>query len=604
MSNRPRGLTRRRALIIVVTLLALGLGLWSRTTCVSLGLSRGVWVKQCPDGALRQTISLSAPSLKRGAPSTISVAATATWVSGPNDTRHTQPLKRFTTELSLVSGATVTPLPPSDWALEGVAARTEVALPQVPDGDYLLRARVVSTVGESTLDVPLALYAPGRFHVLTDRPLYEPGNTVRFRALALKANDLTPLEDRPGRWLVTDPDGELLLEEKAPSGPWGVVTGSFPLDKGARSGTWTVTWASGGDVATRTFTVKPFTLPRFRLEASTDKPFYQRGERPVLKGSVKYASGAPVANAKVELRWRVQGAWPPPTSWVSGDALPRLTTTSANGGFTVELPAIPMDLVGQATLAAALAAIDPAGDRVEGSAGVLLSEDAIAVQAVSELPAGLVEGFNNRLFLRATTADGRLLEGVTLNVRRLWEPADTGTDASVDEDGVASLQLDPGPPVNIIIPALPFRPPPPTPKLTRSNLEERLEGDVTLADRLTFDRLQAKLERCTRLVIDGEGGVEASLLVNAAGKVTAVTTDEGRLSACVKQTLLEAGFGAGRERFFDVTFRFDDSELPGLRAELDAAPEVPGSTGPWPTRCSTPATACRPASSPARFPGC
>ena len=40
-----------------------------------------------------------------------------------------------------------------------------------------------------------------------------------------------------------------------------------------------------------------------------------------------------------------------------------------------------------------------------GAASVLLSEDPIAVQAVTELGDGLVQGFNNRVYLRATTAD-------------------------------------------------------------------------------------------------------------------------------------------------------------------------------------------------------
>ena len=52
---------------------------------------------------------------------------------------------------------------------------------------------------------------------------------------------------RPGRWEVRGPDGTLLLEEKANAGDWGVVSGHFPLDRGADSGEWSVTWRSGSD---------------------------------------------------------------------------------------------------------------------------------------------------------------------------------------------------------------------------------------------------------------------------------------------------------------------------------------------------------------------
>ena len=54
------------------------------------------------------------------------------------------------------------------------------------------------------LDLPLPLYTPARIHILTDRPLYEAGNTVKFRAIALRANDLSPLEERPGTWRVIE----------------------------------------------------------------------------------------------------------------------------------------------------------------------------------------------------------------------------------------------------------------------------------------------------------------------------------------------------------------------------------------------------------------
>ena len=57
----------------------------------------------------------------------------------------------------------------------------------------------------------------------------DPDIVARLRGLELRARDLAPIESRPGRWIVTDPSGEVLMEEKAPSGKWGVVAGSFPL---------------------------------------------------------------------------------------------------------------------------------------------------------------------------------------------------------------------------------------------------------------------------------------------------------------------------------------------------------------------------------------
>lgn len=581
MRTQPHGAVSRRLVIGLAVGLAVIVGFASTQTCLRVGFSTGLWLDECPDGELRQTINVSAPELKRGAFGSVRVTVNATYLVAPNDQRRTEAITNFTPIVSLVSATGETQLPAKkSWEKAGGGLQAEVELPKVNDGDYTLRTRITSPIGEQVLDLPLPLYTPARVHVITDRPLYEPGNVVKFRAVALKASDLTPLEERPGTWRVTDSQGDLLLEERAPTGPWGVVSGTFPIDRGSQSGTWTVTWQSGATSESRTFTVKPFTLPRFRVEASPVKPFYRRNERPVLKGSVTYSSGAPVANAKLELNWNVSGQWPPPTSWVDGNALPKLATTNASGAFTAELPMVPDDLQGQATLSVSIGAVDAAGDRVEGGASILLSQDLIGTSGVTELADGLVEGFNNRLFLRATTADGRVLEGVTLNVKRLWEPTDKGTEAKVDEDGVASLQVDPGPPVNIVIPAMPFRPPPRTKLVVRNGLSERLglnedDGEVSLADRMAFDRLDAKLEPCARYVLDGGAEVSVGLLVRSSGAVVSMALPTSKLGKCMEGVLKSLQLGAGKERFFEASWSFNDEELPRFEITLDGFPQPP-----------------------------
>ncbi len=254
---------------IAIGALALAALIGSTQVCLSTGFTHGLWLNQCPDGELRQLISVNAGGLTRGATSSVTVSVQALYSVVNSENRHSATVTKFAPELALVANGAETPLPPQKgWQGGGGYLSAAIALPKVNDGQYTLRTRVTSTLGSTTLDLPLPLFTPARVHVITDRPLYEPGNTVKFRALVLKANDLTPLEERPGTWLITDPQGEVLLEEKAPTGPWGVVAGSFPIDRGAVSGEWTVSWRSGTAVEQRRFTVKPFTLPRFKVEAA------------------------------------------------------------------------------------------------------------------------------------------------------------------------------------------------------------------------------------------------------------------------------------------------------------------------------------------------
>jgi len=564
---------------VVAVAVGLGFGL----VFVESDICRDAWMKyglvltECPDGTIRQTGHVEVSGLRRGAKGTVTIGATAHYTTSGADAAQTAPVPYLDdVELTLVDAANkATPLAVEKWASFGDERHGTLTLPEVPDGDYRLHATFRTRLGAGELDVPLPLYTPARIHVLTDRPLYEPGNTVQFRAVVLRARDLSPIDGRPGTWMIKDPNGEVLLEEKAPAGEWGVVAGSFPLDRGAPTGTWHVAWSSADATDEVPFTVEPFTLPRFRVEATADKAFYRPGDAPAIRGAVLYSSGAPVAKAAIEITWHVDGAWPPPREW-SETLLPKVATTAANGRFELALPTVPADLQGQVTLTARLSAVDPAGDRVEGSARVLLSEDGIAVSAVTELGDGLVQGFNNRMYVRVTTPDGGVVANRPITVKRAWQPNDAGVTAQLDADGVASLQLDPGPPVNVVIPALPWRPAARPQLVTRGEIEDLLGDDgAALADQVEIDRWLAALAPCAKWVDEDEDSARVALRVDASGRVITAGGSPAPLDRCVVDVVRGKRLPAGNERLYAITFELRDPELSRLQASVESALEMP-----------------------------
>jgi hypothetical protein len=529
------------------------------------------------DGKIRQTAQLRAAGLRRGAEGAVYLTATGHYTRRDADDVETYPVTSFgTTTLTLVDGKGQSQPIKARWSWSGNARKATLTIPDVPDGDYKLHAAYSTALGKGELDLPLPLYAPARIHVITDRPLYEPGNTVRFRAVVLRARDLVPLDGRPGTWVVTDPDGEVLLEERAPAGEFGVVAGSFPLDRAAAIGGWRVAWVSGGARDEVPITVQPFTLPRFRVDVKTAKPFYQAGDRPVIEGAVVYSSGAPVAGAKLDVEWSVLGDWPAPAEW--NTVLPAHAASGKDGAFKLAMPAIPADLQGKATVVARISAVDPGGDRVEAAAQVLLAQDAIAVEAVTELGNGLVQGFNNRMYLRVTTADGRVVTGTSIKVKRAWQGSDPGVTAPLDEDGVASVQLDPGPPVTVVIPAVPWRPAPRPPVVTRGEVEELIAGEgAPLADQVEMDRWLAALEPCAKWFGDDEeaGGVRVGLRVEASGAIRLASAAPSRLAQCAAGVLRTRRLPAGAERMYTVDLAFTDPDLPSLDASVESALDTP-----------------------------
>ena len=90
---------------------------------------------------------------------------------------------------------------------------------------------------------------------------------------------------------------------------------------------------------------------------------------------------------------------------------------------------------------------EQAGEVGSASTRVVLSKDDLKVDVVTELGDGLVEGFNNRAYIRVMTPDGRPVPLADVRVTNPWDELAPARDAPADEDGVAALQLDPGAPV-------------------------------------------------------------------------------------------------------------------------------------------------------------
>ena len=500
----------------------------------------GRWPKH--EGNLRQTAQVQVTNVRRGAKAQITLGASAAYTVHDSDAARSTPIESFDHRtVTLVDAAKKATPVEVEWKSDAKGEFTLGA--DLADGDYTLHTAFDTALDHAEIDVPVPLYTPARIHVITDRPLYEPGNTVKFRAVVLRARDLHPLDGRPGRWIVKDPTGQVVLEEKAPAGDWGVVAGTFPLDREAQTGQWMVSWVSNDATDDVPFTVQPFTLPRFRVEADASKPFYRAGDVPVIRGAVTYSSGAPVANAAIDIAWQIDGAWPPPTEWLAGGAegrsgsiervLPKKATTGPNGRFELTLPQIPADLQGTASMTAHLSAVDPAGDRVAGAVAVLLSQDGIAASSVTEHGDGLVEGFNNRMYVRVATPDGHVVRNTKVKVKRAWQANDPGLDAVLDEDGVASLQLDPGAPVNIVIPALPFRPAPRQPIVTRGEAEELVSAQgAPLADQVEMDKWLPSLEPCGKWTDGGEQS-RVGLRVDAGGNIVGASSGATALDHCV-----------------------------------------------------------------------
>lgn len=540
--------------------------------CVPMGLRYGVWLDQCPATDLRLRTQVNVENVARGVEGRVVVETAAMWLEGKGQDAvraesRFQRGGRIDVTLRDDRGEVVPGLTLGAWK-RGYNRFAPLTLPEVPDGDYTLRVTTEVAFDTLSVDVPLPLYAPALVHAISDRPLYKPGQTVLMRGVVLRRDSMAPLAARPGRWRVTDPSGTEMLVERVRTDDWGIVAASLPLDSQAEVGTWTARYESGTQSDTISFDVRPFQLPRLSAELTAAKPFFRVGDRVVVRGAVRYTSGAPVSGAAgtATVR-RVEGRWPVPLAWER----PFPVRTGPDGTFELDLGAVPTDLIERVSLRVAVEVNDASGERVGGAVSVVLAEDDLRVDTLTELGGGLVEGMNNRAYLRALTPDGRPHAGVKLSLVDAYDPDRPSFEAVTDEDGVAALQLDPGKPVTVVVRPAPERPRPivrQTPSLS-SGGHGADNQSLSLLDRRAIDAMMPSIADCGDF---GGGEVLVGARVDASGRVTvAIPGADSAVGRCVARAVSAARMPAtGELRTYRLSFSVPDSQ----RATFDVRTTV------------------------------
>ncbi len=555
----PRLTPKRLALVGAV----LAAALWLSPICWRAYLFDGLWSPVCPSGRPIPRLQVDAYDVRRGGTGEVTLRASARVATRDEDTTGREvPLVRFTPRAELVAPDghvhALTPAPGKAWR-DGAAT---LAIPGGPDGTYVLRAHAETPLGPLVAEAQLALYAPAQLVLVLDRPLVRPGELVRARVVALRAADLAPLAGRSGRFELVDPSGEAVLDLPVTLSPTGVASARLPLAADAALGAWAVRFTSGDAIATTPLEVARFELPRAKLEVTTSPNVLGVGARPRVELVARYASGAPVADADVELDFAVRGVWPPPPAWLQ-PTRPRPWRTDRDGRFVAELAPVPADLVGEAQLVVTAAIVEPGGERTGAGGAWPMAVEPFHVDVVTELGDGLVAGVPNRVFLRLSRPDGEILADAPIRVSAAHGERARPIEATTDADGVAELVLDPGRPTNVVVPATPVRPPPPPPPITVDDAQSLLtEAPVEAARALEVEAWAARARPCAVLAHAGLDAVDVVLRVEADGRWRVWGDDADPARACLAEAT--RGF-SGRRGAEDL-----------VRASLTfAAPPVP-----------------------------
>lgn len=284
-------------------------------------------------------------------------------------------------------------------AITDASGTAVIKVPAQGVGKYTARTSAgTGTMTFASLETQLTVERESKVLVTTDKPLYKPGQTMHIRALALKKPRQEAQAGAETTLEVFDGKGNMVFRKFGETNDFGIVAATFKIADQVNIGAYKIAITVGKTTTEKTVQVKPYQLPKFKLETELSAAFYLVGD--VVEGSIsaRYFFGKPV-NGAVEVKAFAMGVAVEEIGFASGT-----TDSDGNFSFSVDLPAYlvgqPME-GGNGVVSFEVSVEDSAGNVVTKTRSVVVAQDPIEWIAIPE-SGSLVKGLPNGIFIFAT----------------------------------------------------------------------------------------------------------------------------------------------------------------------------------------------------------
>jgi A-macroglobulin TED domain/Alpha-2-macroglobulin family/MG2 domain/Macroglobulin domain MG3/Bacterial Alpha-2-macroglobulin MG10 domain len=287
--------------------------------------------------------------------------------------------------------------------------------------------------GPETVRQAVRVKRSWRVMLSSDKPVYQPGQTIQLRSLALRQPDLHPLAGDDATFTVTDPKGNVVFKQVMKNSAYGIAWADCPLADEIIEGQYVIACTVGDTPSRLSVQVQKYVLPKFKVGVALDKPYYKPGQEVTATVDGHYFFGKPVTGL-VQLEARAEGQ--PQPLFQAGAK----TDDNGRAVFSFTLPKkepvggppdpndLPLKV--QATLT------DSAGQKQATTASCVVTDVPLKLEAIPE-GGQLVQNVPNTIYFFASSADGRPIQA------DLFIPGELAP-LHTDETGVASLSFTPG----------------------------------------------------------------------------------------------------------------------------------------------------------------
>ena len=231
------------------------------------------------------------------------------------DSRNGNPLPSSRINLELQD--TSSKSPSSKTLFSGITdqmgtVRAEFKLP----ADFGSRQLVVSadtSLGSVVAKQAVQLERLDRILLTTDKPIYQPGQTMHLRALALNSQSRAAESNQPMTLEVEDAKGNKVFKKRGSTDKFGIASADFELADEVNFGPYHVRAIVGDETAKavqeKTVTVDRYVLPKFKIDIDLGKDgareqssYYKPGDTVEGKVVARYMFGKPLGSAQVTLK--------------------------------------------------------------------------------------------------------------------------------------------------------------------------------------------------------------------------------------------------------------------------------------------------------------
>jgi len=313
-------------------------------------------------------------------------------------------------------------------------------------GRYSLHYTVDTVIGQADYTQDIQLQDQASILLTTEKPLYQPGQTVHVRALALDRGSHQAAANHKMTFELDDSRGNKVFRKIAQTDLYGIASAEFGLADEVNLGTYHLRALLGDDAASPqskteiALQVERYVLPRFKVAVdlggkdARSKRGYRPGDRVTGTIRANYFFGKPVDGAEVVVKALGMDV-------ARFDAGSAQGQTDSDGSFKFDLR-LPDVFAGRPLSQAAARVLveatvkDSAGHSETHGEPVIVSESPLLITVVPESGA-LVPGLENEVFVLASYADGTPAEAEI----QLTAQGNAVQTASTDRGGIAIIRL-------------------------------------------------------------------------------------------------------------------------------------------------------------------